>query len=401
MNPSTADGSGVLVVDDDPIALEMLARQLAVWEFRVATASNGREALEKFQGGGFSFVISDWQMPELDGLEFLGQVRSTTDGDYVYCILLTVRSQLADLIQGMEAGADDFLTKPFEPAELRVRLRAGQRIIELERRLTLANRRMTEDLKRGARIQQSLLPVRIPALAGSRFAWGYRPCDELGGDILNVLHLAEDKVALYLLDVSGHGVPAALLSVALSRLMTTATNASSLIREKNQGISEGYRIVPPAEVLQRLNERFLQDLEGERFFTILYGILDLDSHELCYASGGHPPALVLSPGGQVRQLAATGIPLGVLGDATFDECTIRLQPGDRLLVYSDGITEAANPAGEQFGLERLIAAFQENPADTIQGALDHLIRRIEQWAQPLGLRDDVSCLAAEAVHSGQ
>jgi sigma-B regulation protein RsbU (phosphoserine phosphatase) len=400
MDTSTAGRLEVLIVDDDQIAREMLARQLSAWGYQVALAHDGRDAWEKFQAGHFSLVISDWHMPGLDGLELLGRVRSAPAAQYVYCILLTVRSQLDDLIQGMEAGADDFLTKPFEPAELRVRLQAGRRIIELERRLRQANRRMTQDLKTAARIQQSLLPARIPPFAGGRFAWGYRPCDELGGDILNVLPLSDEKVALYLLDVSGHGVSAALLSVALSRLLTTATNSSSLIREKSNGEPDAYRIVPPAEVLARLNERFLQDLEGEKFFTILYGILDLSSHELCYASGGHLPALVLSPGGQVKTLASTGPLVGVIDGATFDECHVRLGPRDRLLVYSDGITEAVNAAGQQFGLERLIEVVQAMPSDTIQESIDSLMRRIEEWAHPLGLRDDVSCLAAEAVKGG-
>jgi sigma-B regulation protein RsbU (phosphoserine phosphatase) len=296
----------------------------------------------------------------------------------------------------MEAGADDFLTKPFEPGELRVRLRAGQRIIELERRLSQANRRMSAELKTAATIQQSLLPSRSTRWEGGSFAWSYKPCDELGGDILNVLPLGDRQVALYLLDVSGHGVSAALLSVALSRLLTTTAKASSLIREKHEE-GDGYRVVPPAQVLSRLNEQFCRDLTGEKFFSIIYGVLDLHTHELCYASGGHHPALVLSDNGAVRKLAATGPLVGFWEDAAFDECRIRLAPGDRLLVYSDGVTDAINVAGQQFGIERLISAVQDSAAPSMQDSLDALMLQIEEWAHPDGLQDDVSCLAAQAI----
>jgi sigma-B regulation protein RsbU (phosphoserine phosphatase) len=389
----------VLLVDDDRIALELLARELLDWGYHLFTADNGLSAWELFQQHEFSIVISDWLMPEMDGLELIDRIRAAGSSQYVYCILLTVRSQLDDLIQGMEAGADDFLSKPFEPAELRVRLRAGQRIIELERRLSLANRRMRHELSTAASIQRSLLPVRTQSVIGSNFAWGYRPCDELGGDILNVISLGDEQLALYLLDVSGHGVSAALLSVALSRLLTTASNASSLIREKRDDSPRAYRVVPPAEVLARLNERFYRDMGGERFFTIIYGVLDLRTQRLCYASGGHNPALVLGANGEAKKLGATGPVLGILEDAEFDECQVQLTPHDRLLVYSDGITEAASATGEQFGIDRLISVVQEPRTRSMQESLDELVRRVEEWSQPAGLQDDVSCLAAQTVHA--
>jgi len=382
----------VLIVDDDRIALEMLEHRLTDWGYNVVAARDGVEGWERFQAGGFSIVVTDWQMPRMDGLDLLHKVRGAAADAYVYCILLTVRSQLADLIRGMDAGADDFLTKPFEPGELRVRLRAGQRIIELERSLRLANERVRRELKTAARIQQALLPVKA-AEGDGRFAWGYKPCDELGGDILNVIPLVENKVALYLLDVSGHGVSAALLSVALSRLLTTSSNASSLIREIGPS---GYHIVPPAEVLTRLNERFFRDLGGERFFTIMYGVLDLQSHELFYASGGHVPALIVGEISDVKQLASTGPALGYLEEAQFEQCTARLQPSDRLVIYSDGMTEAVNVEDQQFGVERLIQAVQECQALPMQDMLDAVMRRIEGWSQPRGLQDDASCLAAQA-----
>jgi sigma-B regulation protein RsbU (phosphoserine phosphatase) len=329
-------------------------------------------------------------------LELIRKVRSSASEQYVYCILLTSKSQVEDLVQGMDAGADDFLTKPFDDGELRVRLNAGRRIIGLERSLSNANQRMQQELRTAATIQRSLLPVRLPERYQGAFAWSYKPCNELGGDILNVLPLSASEVALYLLDVSGKGVPAALLSVALSRLLTTTTNASSLIHEKDESAS-GYRIVAPREVLARLNQRFLLDLGGERFFTMMYGVLDLRSNRLCYASGGHNPALLLRPDGDVKKLASTGPLMGILEDATFEEDTITLQPRDRLLIYSDGVTEAADSHGEQFGIERLIVHAQAAWRNPLQEALNQMMQGVQDWVRPGNLQDDASCLMAQAA----
>lgn len=386
----------VLIADDDRIGLEMLARQLTGLGYEVVAADDGQHAWESFQRGGFSIVITDWLMPGMDGIELLSRIRSVASSQYVYCILLTAKGQLSDLIQGMEAGADDFLTKPFDPHELRVRLTAGRRIIELERKLNGHIARMRNDLQNAARIQRSLLPAGLLDFPNIRFASTYRPCDELGGDILNVVPLDDERVALYLLDVSGHGISAALLSVALSRLLTTATNASSVIRDKLDAPGE-YRIVPPAEVLSRLNDRFCQDLEEGRFFTMLYGVLHLCTGQLRYASGGHNPALLLGCDGSVRQLESTGPLIGVVDNAVYEQATVQLRPRDRLFVYSDGIIEACDAKGVQFGLERLIELTKRHATAPIQTVLDRLVAQVEEWSVPHGLDDDVSCLFAEAV----
>ncbi len=386
----------VLIVDDDRIALEFLHRQLSSWGYDVAMANGGECAWEMFQKDEYSVVISDWQMPDVDGLDLLKRIRNSQPSYYVYSILLTVKSELQDLILGMDAGADDFLSKPFEPNELRVRLNAGKRIIELERKLSLSNAQMKRELSSAACVQRSLLPTRLPSVEQGRFAWNYCPCDELGGDILNVVPLDRSFVALYLLDVAGHGVAAALLAVALSRLLTTTSNASSLIRER-LNTHPGYRIVPPHEVLTQLNQRFFVDLGGEKFFTMMYGVLNLETQKLCYASGGHNPSLLLSRDGSVKKLGSTGPLLGVFEDAEFEEIELQMMPYDRLLVYSDGLTEAENSQGEPFGLERVIKLAQNSKNGTLQDTLDLVIKSVQDWTQASGLQDDVSCLAAEAV----
>jgi sigma-B regulation protein RsbU (phosphoserine phosphatase) len=384
----------VLLADDDRIAVEMLKRQLEDLGYEVVCAMDGKEAMQQFQSQPFSIVISDWMMPEMDGLELLRNIRRSAS-QYVYFILLTVKDRLDELVQGMEAGADDFLTKPPDPNELRVRLAAGKRIIELERRLSDSNSRMQRELQAAARIQRSLLPSKSD-FKRNRFAWKYSPCYELGGDILNVISLGQHKVAFYVLDVAGKGVSAALLSVALSRLLTTATNASSIIRDRIDS-SEHYRIVEPSEVLTRLNDRFCGDLVDGQFFTMMYGVLDLHTRQFTYASGGHDPALLLSGDGSVRKLGSTGPIVGILDDQIYEQITVDMKPRDRLLVYSDGITDAINSDGDQFGIDRLIEFVRLRSVEPVQTLLDTLVKFVEDWSNPHVIQDDVSCLLAEAV----
>jgi sigma-B regulation protein RsbU (phosphoserine phosphatase) len=251
----------ILVVEDDLIVRRVLRGHLESCGHEVTQALDGSEAWELLQQGHFPVVISDWMMPGLDGLELIRLIRSSHHASYVYVILLTGKSQREDFFRAMEAGADDFVTKPFDRDELRVRLRSAERIIQLEQSLagrnaelqalnaglSLANERMRRDLNAAAKIQRALLPTALPEVRGVRFAWTFKPCEELAGDILNVVRLDDRHVGLYVLDVCGHGVASALLSVTVSRFLTTVPDSSSLLLRKDEGAS-GYTLVPAAEV---------------------------------------------------------------------------------------------------------------------------------------------------------
>ena len=293
----------VLVAEDDPVSRHHLERMLERWGHEVVGVASGEEAWERFQSERFPLVISDWVMPGMDGLELLARIREREEVPYTYVILLTVKREKTDLVAGLEAGADDFLSKPFDAGELGARLHAGERIARLQHQLAdrnarletayedlaAVNQRMTEDLEAAARIQQSLLPTVTPRFAGHTFAWRFEPCQELAGDILNVFPLDDRHAAFYLLDVSGHGVQAALLSVTLSRVLVPAPVQSSLL------VRSGREIVPPVAVAQQLNERFARGATTGQFFTLVYGVLDVETERLDYVSAGHPGPVLMRP----------------------------------------------------------------------------------------------------------
>lgn len=390
----------ILIVDDDNLSRRLLKRTLQKWGYRVTEASDGEKAWEIYRQGKFAMVITDWMMPGTDGLELVRRIRQHPSGEYVYIIMLTARSLKKDVVVGMEAGADDFLVKPFNQEELRVRLRAGERILQLEkslsernRELALANQRMRQDLESAAKIQESLLPSSPPPMKSFRVAWRFHPCEELAGDILNVFSLDENTLGLYLLDVSGHGVAAALLAVTLSRLLSPMMDHSSVIKKRTLN-PPGYRITPPAEVANLLNHRFQIDEKTGQYFTMVYGLFDAQKRTFHFVSAGHPPVVHLHEG-KAELLEVPGLPIGFLPDVHYQDRVVSFQAGDRFFLYSDGIIEARNPEGICLGKERFVRYLLECQDISLEKCVDNVVDMVQEWTQSRQMEDDITLLAVE------
>ena len=396
----------ILVVEDERATRARIVSYLKEWGHDVVEASDGQSGWTVFQDHTFEMIITDWLMPGMDGTELLKKIRESERQTYLYAILLTSRAEKSDVVTGMESGADDFVSKPFDKDELRVRVQAAQRIIELEaaleeqnRRLehanevlTTANTRMKESLLAAAKIQRSFLPERVPESPGAEFAWVYEPCEELGGDTINIVPLDGNHVGIYIVDVSGHGVPAALLSVHLSRFMTRLDGARSVLRKKKGG--EGYDISPPANVASELNRQFVFDNASTQYFTATYGVLDFEKREFRYTSAGHPGPLVVS-GGKGMLHKARPPAVGFLPDADFKEETVRCEAGDRLYFYTDGIFEVTDRQGEEFGQQRLLETLEKASDQPLDESLRCLVRAAKAWGDGEPFDDDVSLIGVE------
>ena len=259
----------VLIVEDSLVYRRLLSRMLTQWGYIVSEAENGVAALAILENQPVSLVISDWEMPEMNGLTLCREVRRRQFGHYVYLILLTAREDPGDLTQGFAAGADDFLSKPVEQSELRARLHAGAR----NTRLSEALRQIEQDLELAARIQQSVLPAHQLWYQGFFSDWIFLPSAWVSGDIFNVFPLGE-HLGFYCVDVSGHGVGAAMMSLAVARQFLHGRAVERfLFSADNQPAS-------PAEVVQILNGRFCSDeAEIVSYFTLIYGVIDLTTGE--------------------------------------------------------------------------------------------------------------------------
>ena len=267
---------------------------------------------------------------------------------------------------------------------------AFEKIDRQNQDLSRANERMKRDLDAAARVQRTLLPEAFPDLPGWNFAWSYRPCDELAGDALNIVRLNESLVAIYVLDVSGHGVPAALLSVTATRsLHPRAGGEASLVA----GPGANPDAVAPAIVASRLNAMYPMASNGDHYFTMIYGLLDTRTRRLCFTDAGHPAPILARPGEQPKRLDASGLPIGMIDEADYEECTIDLQPGDRLYLHSDGLTEEVNAQSEEFGDDRLLSAIADAQGQGLDDAVESLVQKVIVWRGEEHLKDDVSILA--------
>jgi sigma-B regulation protein RsbU (phosphoserine phosphatase) len=446
----------ILIVDDEAWMRRTLSAMLTKWGYEVLEAADGAEAWEMIAREPVGMVICDWVMPRLDGVALCRQLRAAEMQHYVYLILLTGKEQNEDIFTAFEAGADDFSTKPVNPKELRVRIQAGERVLRLEQGLRAKNAeladvnqalrdtqaRIRRDLEAAAAVQRSLLPATGETGLPLRLAWSMTPADDLGGDIFNFHRLDQRRLGFYLIDVSGHGVPAAMFSVHLTRLLTPGPHSSCLecdpaasaepgaaafgipparaacaLRDGVRGnqretpAADSPRAATPDQVVRRLNQGFQIDDRNMIYFTMIYGIIDAATGEGTLCQAGHPyPLLARREGGAtsgrfaVETLGDGGFPVGLIPEADYRSHDFRLNPGDRLLLYSDGVTECFAPDRTAYGLERLSAILADSGEQSLEGMLARVGSALETWRTPAGgvaapLSDDVSMLAIERLAS--
>ena len=270
----------------------------------------------------------------------------------------------------------------------------NEELESLAERLENANTRMSRDLDAAAKVQQSLLPASMPETSQVRFAWKYLPCDELAGDFLNIFKLDDNTIASFVVDVSGHGVASSLLSVTIGKVLTPHVSSSSLLAHDGNGAS-GIRVTPPAEVAEELNRRFPMEEQNGLYFTMSYGILDVESLKYRYCSAGHEPIVHVSRTGRPQLLKSDGFAIGWVDDMQYDEHVVQLQPGDRLYLYSDGVPEAMNEELNQFGKQQMLEIIELGKSQSLDESVSLLAKTVERWCRKNGPKDDVSILGLE------
>lgn len=413
----TAPNGTLLVVDDDESNREVLSKRLQLEGFRVAVAEDGGRAIELLRSRRFDLILLDVLMPGQSGLDILGELRRLHPATELPVIMTTALDETSTVVEALQRGANDYVSKsldfPVVLARIEAHLslkRAVEDVLRLERsleqrnhdltganaRLAEANRRMQRDLKTAARIQETFLPRSEPQFPQARFAWHYRPCEELAGDGLNVFALDHRHAALYVFDVSGHGVASALLSVTLSRTLSPPSDPSSVLRPKAgpRSAGAGGTSVPPAEVADVLNRMFPFDEATEQYFTMVYGVLDMATGQFRYVSAGHPGAVHLEAAGGGRIVECRSFPIG-MAEQPYEEHVLALNPGDRLVLYTDGILEAVDGDGRVFGSQRLVQTLEQVRGLELDDAVASLLDELGRWTRSTGLRDDVSLVAVE------
>ncbi len=385
----------ILIVEDARDQRMMLSVVLKKQGHQVLEAENGEDALRILEAHPeVRIVLSDWMMPKMDGIELCEAIRQSDLGRYIYFLLLTGKTEHQAVVEGIECGADDFLSKPVNFDELDARLKAGIRIIELERALEQKIHIIKKDLESAAATQASLLskPERIQQVD---FNWFFQPSQILGGDMFGYQAIDDEHIGFYQLDVAGHGIPSALLSFTLNHTLADVAGRGSVIKER---IKEApyYRIREPEEVLESLNRRFQATPEAMLYFTMAYGVINSRTGSVTLAQAGHPPPLWLKSGSRmIEPVPGGGLPIGMVPDINWHSRVLECQPGDRLFLYSDGVTECENVQGEAFGEQRLREVLQQGFNDEVETLKHRIEKAICHWHGNDTFADDVTFLVLE------
>ncbi|MGV6803223.1 MAG: PP2C family protein-serine/threonine phosphatase [Ruegeria sp.] len=399
----------VLVVDDSRLQRRILVASLEKWGFLVYEAESGEEAIELCKQALPDLVLSDWVMPGMGGLEFCRGFRSLENQHYTYFILLTSKSEKQEVARGLDAGADDFLIKPLEADELRARISAGARILDMQRELSdknrlienalselrLAHDAIDKDLIQARKIQESLVPELARKFGRSRVSMLLKPCGHIGGDLVGMFSPGANRIGFYSIDVSGHGITSAMMTARLGGYLSSQHFDQNVAMEKR--FNKFYALLPPEQVAATLNARLMADSGIEEYFTMVYAVVDLRNGHLKMVQAGHPHPLLLRSDGEAEFLGDGGLPIGLLPDATFKQTETYLEPGEKLLLYSDGFTECRVKNGDlldEEGLRRM--AMDCLGANCGREFLDDMYWKLNQsLAEGEVMEDDVSAVFFE------
>ncbi len=395
----------VLVLDDSRAQRRLLATLLRKWGHTVTVCETPGDALEALTDQSISIILTDWMMPGMTGPEFTRAFRRTPREGYAYVILLTSKSEKAEIAHGLDAGADDFVSKPVDPHELRARMRAGIRIIEMQRELVWQNQRvrstlaeirglydaLDRDLLEAKRLQDTLVRERFRQFDTGSIALTLRSSGHVGGDLIGFFPIDAARIGLFSLDVSGHGVTSALLAARMAALLGTAAPEQNVAMVQKRG--GAWDALPPDRVAAKLNRMMFEEIETDLYFTLALAYLDLTTGAVQMVQAGHPHPAVLRPDGAVTWVGEGGMPIGLLEEAQFDSVIFHLEPGDRLMLYSDGITECENRAGEEFGEDGLAALLRRTAEDQGEALLETIVTAVQDFAGRTEFADDVSLVA--------
>jgi sigma-B regulation protein RsbU (phosphoserine phosphatase) len=406
--PPSAPPKVVVLLVDDQMIVARAVRQLFTDDPDIAFhyCLSPHQALERAEALRPTVILQDLVMPDITGLELVHKYRATPATAEIPIIVLSTKEDPITKSQAFAEGANDYLVKLPDRIELVARVRYHSRayqaltaLRESNAKLRGANEQLQsayahleDDLKAAAWMQANLLPSPSRHTLNITSEWRFRPSSYVGGDIFNIFPIDHERVGFYLLDVSGHGVPAAMLSVTLSMVLSPDSANGSPLKRYNAEQAR-YDVMSTAEAVTELNRRF--QTKDDRYFTMIYGILDTPTGELTLTQAGHPGPVMMRRGFQPVVLGDGGSPVGMWPEMEYETVSATLRPGDRLVLYSDGVVECANPSGEQFGEERLMSYLSASEAEPLSSVLSGLELAMEQWRGIGSFDDDVSLLALE------
>jgi len=376
----------VLVVDDERINIQILAAALKA-DHSVIIALDGTTALSIAHSEHPDLILLDIMMPVMDGYEVCSQLKSSPGTRDIPVIFITALSDVTSEARGLECGAIDYITKPFNVALVKSRVKNHVELKLSRDLLVLKQAAIDEALRAAGLIQQSLLPKKLSNFNFVEFSYKFQPCDAIGGDILNVLCLDDSHIGFYLVDVSGHGPSSAMIAVLVYQLMNPLTG----ILLDNFTIPP--RVRSPEEVLNILDKEFPL-MRFKKHFTIIYAILNIITGVLTYSNAAHCSPLVLSKDGTLKTLDVSGTVIG-LAAMPFNQESVTITPGNKVVLISDGVEEREDANKQFYGQERLHKTLQDISLLTPNEFVQRLYDDVNSFAGAQSPSDDLSILVLE------
>ena len=377
------DGFKILVVDDEvdlePLVLQRMRRRIRSGDYTFVFAHNGVEALEKLrEEDDIDMVVSDINMPQMDGLTLLEQIPKVDPN--VRSIIISAYGDMKNIRTAMNRGAFDFVTKPLDFDDLQLTIdRTLAHLVEWREALSSRDRLVSLENELGvaSNIQQSILPTRFPRGENFSIFASMEPAKEVGGDFYDIIALDRGRIGIAIADVSDKGVPAALFMMASRTWLKGAAIGT----------------YEPGDVLKEVNDLLCEGNDAMMFVTLLYGVYDPGTGNLTYANGGHTAPYVRRADGSVIALPFTGgIALGVMEGLEYHQDSFQIAPGDAVFFYSDGVSEAMNENGEEYGLQRMMDVLAANPTQDPEAINNAMFDSVREFAGDTPQSDDITGL---------
>lgn len=377
----------LLIVDDDQMNRDMLAQRLKRDGYTVSMAENGRQALELAKTQKFDLILLDILMPEMNGYQVLEHLKGNKEVRHIPVIMISALDEIDSVVQCIEIGAEDYLAKPFDPVLLRARIGASleKKMLRDQEQiyyqaLSESQKRLAAELLEAANYVKSLLPA--PLKGEIKTEWRFIPSTQLGGDSFGYHWLDDEHFAMYLLDVCGHGVGAALLSVSVMNVLRSQSLPSTDFRD-------------PSAVLNGLNEAFQMENQNNMYFTIWYGVYNKTRRQIVYTSGGHPPAILLTgpapEKARVEHLRVPGLVVGSMPKVSYRSASCDLEVFSKLYLFSDGAYEITQANGLALKFDEFVKELAI-PSPKGVSDVDRMVRYVQELSGSGSFEDDVSIM---------
>ena len=372
----------VLVVDDAPANLHAV-HSILKDDFKVRVATSGAKALDLVKVKPHpDLILLDVMMPEMDGYEVCATLKAAAGTRDIPVIFLTGKTEADDETKGFGVGAVDYIHKPFSPAVVRARVHTHLGLREAREQLARQLLYINNELEMAREIQLSILPQEIPKIEGLEITARYIPMSSVAGDFYDFIRVDEKRVGVLVADVSGHGLPAALIASMLQVAL-----AAQFVHASD-----------PGRVLMGLHQALCGKFQ-HHFVTAVYVFVDIEKKSISYAGAGHPPLLLWRSATQsASELVENGLPLGMFPEATYSVAQVQVEEGDKVVLYTDGIVETESPSEQGFGIDLFKGFLQSNHDLKGNVFADSLLDELSSWSERprgQGQQDDITFLTID------